>query len=194
MSVASPKLKVSSQVLNTHGAVAHTHKKNTQAAKVSAANASAPHATKSGGRKKRRGGGQPIPSLAVASGPPTSSPNAAGNIKDSHSNNAKLVAAAANDSKVAKPKCAGHAQGGGGSRLGQFIEHLHNMEGGKRRKRRTRRKKRHHRKSRRRHTRRNRGRRRRRRRRVRRKRRKRFTTKRRRQRQSRRRLRKTHRR
>ena len=190
MTQASPKLRVSSQVLNTHSAVKHTAAKNKTEGASAAKNASAPHTR--GGRKRKRGGAQPVPTLAVSSGPPASSPNGAENIKNSHSNNAKLVAAAANDSKVAKPKCAGHAQGGGGSRLGQFIEHLHNMEGGKRRKRRTRRKKRHHRKSRRRHTRRNRGRRqRRRRRRVRRKR---FTTKRRRQRQSRRRLRKTHRR
>lgn len=193
MTQASPKLRVSSQVLNTHSAVKHTAAKNKTEGASAAKNASAPHTR--GGRKRKRGGAQPVPTLAVSSGPPASSPNGAENIKNSHSNNAKLVAAAANDSKVAKPKCVGHAQGGGGSRLGKFIERLHNMEGGKRRKRRTRKKKRYRRTSRRRHTRRNRRRRRKRRhRRARPKLRKRSITKRWWSRQGRHRLQKTHRR
>lgn len=148
MSQASPKLQVSSQVINTHGAVKHATVKHKIAGVNSAKNASAPHTR--GGRKKKRGGAQPVPTLAVSSGPPTSSPNAGGNIIHSHKTNSILVASAANDDQVPKPKCAANAQSGGGSRLGKFIEHLHNMEGGKKRKRQTRKKKRHRRISRRR--------------------------------------------
>jgi len=144
MTQVSPKLRVSSQVLNTHSAVKHTAAKNKTEGASAAKNASAPHTR--GGRKRKRGGAQPVPTLAVSSGPPTSSPNAGGNIVQSHKTNATLVAAAANDSKVPKPKCAANTQSGGGSRLGKFIERLHNMEGGKR-KRRTRKKKRHRRTS-----------------------------------------------
>lgn len=100
-----------------------------------------------GGRKRKKGGSRPVPTLAISSGPPASSPSAHENMVNAHKHNAALVAAAANDSKVAKPKCAS-TQSGGGSRLGNFMESLHNIQGGKRRKRRTQRKKKHHRKSR----------------------------------------------
>ena len=51
MTQASPKLRVSSQVLNTHSAVKHTAAKNKTEGASAAKNASAPHTR--GGRKKK---------------------------------------------------------------------------------------------------------------------------------------------